>query len=104
MALRLHRAVGEEITSCEMEVAYLLPDTVFNHSTMNDAFGKDSTKTDASLVKGERILCTTDLGLVSAVKETADGKPRWRETILLKPRVLLESALEEIRNEGGTAG
>jgi hypothetical protein len=99
MALRLSKAIGEDITSCEIEVAYLLPDTVFNHSTMNDAFGKPSTKNGEASANDKQLLCTTDLGLVSGVKEMVDGKSRWRETVLLKPRVLLESALEEMRNE-----
>jgi hypothetical protein len=94
LAIRINKARGEDITSCEIEAAFLFPTVVFNPSTMDDAFGR-------VCAAEEPILCTTDLGLVCAVKVDGAGELRWKETILLKPRVLLESGLEEMRNEEG---
>lgn len=93
LAHRINKATGEDITSCEIEVVYLHPGMIFSPSAMEDSFGNKSVDGD------EEILGTTELGLVRAVKDTEKGESKWKETILLKPGVLLESALESLRSE-----
>ena len=89
LALRINKATWEDVTSREMEVAYRDPTTIFNSSTMDDAFGRTG---GGMTISEEPILCTTDLGMVCVIKE--NGKPRRKEIILLKPRILLESTIK----------
>jgi len=94
-ALQLNKAIGQGITSCELKIICLPPDALFDPATMDDAFGRDLSKGKAA---EETILCTTDLGLLRA--EKVQGI--WEETILIKPKVVLESGLIEIVSEEET--
>jgi hypothetical protein len=96
LALHISQTLGEEIMSREVEVVHLSPSMAFNPEIM-DNLCEDATRD----VVGEPILCTTDLGLVCATRETEDAGPRWKETVLLKPRVLLESAVNKNENGDG---
>lgn len=91
-ALQLNRAIGQAITSCELKVVCLPPDTLFDPATMGDSFGRDLSKGKAA---AEAVLCTTDLGLLRA--EKVQGI--WQETILMKPKAVLQSGLEEMASE-----
>jgi len=93
LARNLNKKVGEGVTSCDLEVLYITPDISFNKANMEDALG---TSTDNGT---EKVICTTDLGLVRA-ERLSGPTAHWNESVLLKPKVILPSGLEGI--VGGT--
>jgi hypothetical protein len=94
-AVRINKAIGEDIISCETFIFVPKPTDIFNFVTMDDTMGDK----DARGVKEEQVLCTTELGLGCLVEDNSGAASRWKEIALLKPHVLLESALEEMRND-----
>jgi hypothetical protein len=108
-ALQLNKALGEEITSGDVEAIYVPPDVEFDEVTMEETFKSSTDAVSSSPPKakpaenGKRkgvdrqpVLCTTDLGLHRSVKASMNGQIQWQETILVKPKVVLESQLEEM--------
>lgn len=89
LALGLNKAIGTEVTLCELKALSAAPGVIFDDVTMLDLV-------DGAPRPGEPVLCTCELGLSRADK--IDGA--WRKTILLKPKVLLESGLEELLEQG----
>lgn len=85
LAVDLNRHIGEGVTSCDLEVLYIVPDIQYNPATMDDAIGMGSTEE-------EPVICTTDLGLVRAEKVTGT-RGDWKEAVLLKPKVVLYSGI-----------
>lgn len=92
LAVDLNKHIGEGITSCDLEALYIAPDIKFNPATMDDAIGASSSSPEAAQ---EMILCTTDLGLVRAEK-IAGARGDWKESVLLKPKVVLYSGIASI--------
>ncbi|KAF8181794.1 hypothetical protein BJ912DRAFT_906612 [Pholiota molesta] len=92
LAVDLNKHIGEGITSCDLEALYIAPDVKFNPATMDDAIGASSSSPEAAQ---EMILCTTDLGLVRAEK-IASARGDWKESVLLKPKVVLYSGIASI--------
>ena len=91
-AQKLRKAIGEEVTSCDFEVLHVLQDTAFKPSTMDDAFAGDYEKGREG---DEPVLCTTDLGLARVVRKP--GKTgNWDEAILLRPKIVLQSGIDEM--------
>jgi len=90
-AQRLNKTIGEGVTSCDLEALYIAPDVLYAEVTMDDALGSTPTS-DTVAAGGEAILCTTDLGLVRAEK-VSGSIGEWRESVLLKPKVVLHSGL-----------
>ncbi|TFK76457.1 hypothetical protein BDN72DRAFT_785370 [Pluteus cervinus] len=86
---RLNQAIGEGVTSCDLEVSYILPSSDFDPTCMEDAY---AGHTDADGAPSEeKTLCTTDLGLNRIEKlQGSDGQSK--ETCLLKPKVVLLSS------------
>ena len=78
LAIRLQSAVGESITSMDLEPYILPPDIMFDADRMESDDGNE--------VRGGTIVGTTGLGLIQAL----GGKDR---TVLVKAKVLLHSAL-----------
>jgi len=93
-AQRLNKTIGEGVTSCDLEALYIAPDVLYSADTMDDALGPTPTTPTSDTVPagGEAILCTTDLGLVRAEK-VSGSIGEWRESVLLKPKVVLHSGL-----------
>ena len=89
LALGINKAIGEEITSSHLTVVYVGPGGVFDPNTMLGEGGGAALET-------EQYICATDLGLVCTVKQGEANGYKWKETILLKPRVMLESSLVDI--------
>ena len=89
LALGINKAIGEEITSSRFTIIYVKPGGVFNPNTMLGEGGGAAQQT-------EQYICATDLGLVCAVKKGEVNGYKLKETILLKPRVMLESSLVDI--------
>ncbi|KAG6901752.1 hypothetical protein C0995_008317 [Termitomyces sp. Mi166 len=98
-AQKLRKAIGEEVTSCDLEVIFINhdSDTPFSRTQMDDAFagnfenGKDEP---------EPVLCTMELGLQKF--ERRPGKEViWEDTILLRPKIALRSGIEEMVGSAG---
>ena len=60
LARDLNKKVGEGVTSSDLEVLYISPDIPFHAASMEDALGPTSSNGH------EKVICTTDLGLVRA--------------------------------------
>jgi len=84
LAQDLNKKVGEGVTSCDLEVLYISPDILFHSANMEDALGATSGN--------EKVMCTTDLGLVRA-ERLSGAIAHWNEYVLLKPKVILPSGL-----------
>lgn len=93
-AKKLNKVIGEEIVRCDLEALYIAPDVLFNAATM-EVGGLGERRGETSITTGnasQRVLCTTDLGLVRAEKKV--GKiGEWDEAVLLKPSVVLQSSV-----------
>lgn len=96
-AQRLNRSIGEGVTSCDLEALYISPSVSYDPTTMEDAF--ETTPKDKATTTPENVLCTTDLGLVRAEK-VSGAVGEWQELVLLKPKVVLPSGLDDIVSGG----
>lgn len=94
LARRLNKAVGEQVTSCDLETLYISPNVVFNPVTMEDTAGPQSPNATPKNTP-EIVLCTTDLGLVRAEKVPLT-RGEWNESVLMKPKVMLVSGVRDI--------
>jgi len=90
LAFRLNKAVGEEITSSNLFAEVFPPNIDFDPTMMDDTYGERTKES----VTG-RILCTCALGLQRYVKVSREGD-MWDRTTLLKPKIVLDSLLEEM--------
>jgi hypothetical protein len=92
-AYQLNIALGELVTSGNLEVTTTPCDTTFDPLTMEDGLGYP-------LMKGKRnvVLCTTELGLSKSEKVCGEGGAWWTETLLLKPKVALDSLLDNLED------
>ncbi|KAF7350550.1 hypothetical protein MSAN_01614600 [Mycena sanguinolenta] len=86
LALGLNKAIGAEVTACELKTLSAAPGVPFDEETMIDIVDA------APPTPGEAVLCTCELGLSRSDK--IDGT--WTRTILQKPKVVLPSGLEEL--------
>jgi len=84
-AKKLNRVIGEEIVQCDLEALYIAPDVVYTEVTMEVVGDEQIGGTSR-----DRVLCTTKLGLVKAVKRPS-RVGEWDEAVLLKPTVILQS-------------
>ncbi|CAA7260335.1 unnamed protein product [Cyclocybe aegerita] len=94
-AQNMNKKIGEGITSCDLEVLYIVPEIPFNPNMMEDAIGSTSITNNH-----ESVVCTTDLGLARTEK-LSGTIGQWNEAVLLKPKVVLPSGLVGIA--GGSA-
>ncbi|KAF7969623.1 hypothetical protein HWV62_26799 [Athelia sp. TMB] len=101
LALALNQATGREITSADLEPYIILWDTVFDPTAMEDLYKEPAhwkPKALEDIIKEEdHVLCTTDLGLRRIVKlpKNKDGTGGdIQTTVLLKPKVVLHSAIQ----------
>jgi hypothetical protein len=86
LALRLNQTIGEQVTSCDLEVMCAREDIAFIPEDMEDIGGDHASTAD-------RILCTTDLGLRQGTKEANGNR---KNVVLLKPKVALESLMKDV--------
>ncbi|KAF8829624.1 hypothetical protein HHX47_DHR3000539 [Lentinula edodes] len=94
-AVHLNNVIGDDITSCEFVPIYCTPDVAFDPSTMENATenGSATAGHEAIFVHNEnKILCTTDLGLLKAEKVHGE-EGTWNNTVLLKPKIVMPSGL-----------
>ena len=90
-ALALNRVIAKEITSADLEPISVSWDTAFDSAAMDDINGEEGLKAGV-----EQVLCTTDLGLQRVVKLSKGDETEWQTTMLLKPKVALESTIESL--------
>ncbi|KAF9073346.1 hypothetical protein BDP27DRAFT_1216107 [Rhodocollybia butyracea] len=88
-AIHLNNAIGDDVTSCEFVPIYCTPDVAFDPSTMENT----SDSGHSHFIEREnKILCTTDLGLLRAEKVQGE-EGTWHNTILLKPKIVMSAGL-----------
>lgn len=88
MALKLNKMLGEEVTAADIETTWAHAQDTYDPKWMEDDYGNwKSYDTRRDL----KVLCTTDLGLRRLVK--ADNEAGWVDTVLIKPKVILEEIL-----------
>ncbi|KAJ7604466.1 hypothetical protein FB45DRAFT_956762 [Roridomyces roridus] len=91
LAVGLNRALGVEVTACELKALAAPPGSVFDAETMDSAlFDPGEPSPNLS------VLCTLALGLSRADK--IDGV--WTKRVLLKPTVVLPSDVDELLEQG----
>ncbi|KIK01074.1 hypothetical protein K443DRAFT_581866 [Laccaria amethystina LaAM-08-1] len=94
-ALKLKVALKEGVTSVDIEPFYISTRAQFDPTKMDDAYG-DSRKETRNRGDGERIMCTTDMGLRRVLtKRSVDGQVQSYYDIILKPKVVLASSLTD---------
>jgi hypothetical protein len=77
LALKLNRIIGQDMTSSDLEASLVAPKVPYDMEVMKNAGDEASGL----------VLCTTDLGLTSCVKQP----DRTRKVTFVKPVVVLES-------------
>ncbi|KAJ3508524.1 hypothetical protein NMY22_g16586 [Coprinellus aureogranulatus] len=97
-ALKIKEAVTEGILSAEVDVFYHLGGALYNRASMRDAYDMGrSTHAQRSSTE-DTIICSTGLGVQIIKKDgiATEEHPggRGRKEVVLKPKVLLPSALE----------
>ncbi|KAJ3791746.1 hypothetical protein GGU11DRAFT_825252 [Lentinula aff. detonsa] len=87
-AVHLNDVIGDDITSCEF--VPIFPAVPFEPSTMENATDNRSPHEAVFVPNENKILCTTDLGLLRA--EKVQGEERmWHNTVLLRPKIVMPS-------------
>ena len=101
LGLKFQEVTGEYIISRDLDVLIVEPGNEFDAASMSDEW-EDPKESSRDMSKARRlVLCTTQLGLQRVVKvEERHGKERRAViAMLLKPTVVLMSALRELCNE-----
>ena len=92
-ALRLNKILGGNITSCDLNLILVSQGSTFNPATAED-IGEGASPQKAA----DPVLCTTEVGLNRTVRDPKGGK---METVLLKPKVALQSVTEGLPMSDG---
>jgi len=91
----LRKALGEDITSLDMEVAIIEPGQAFNATNMEDGYGDARASSGSGKKTPEKVSGTTGLGLQKvSMKRTSKGLIPQLEMVLF-PKVVLEGTLKE---------
>ena len=99
---KLAKVTREEILSTSFEIVVVDSGNSFESPDMSNAFQEFQ---NGQVVSGDRVLCTTELGLKCVTRKgkggfPADGNDREREgelferRMLLQPKVVLDSAVD----------
>ncbi|EPQ55254.1 hypothetical protein GLOTRDRAFT_93752 [Gloeophyllum trabeum ATCC 11539] len=92
-ALRIRNTLGEEITSCDLEVVTAPQGQPFNPQCMDEDGGDESGQQDYS--SDTQVLCTTQLGLSRTESVSSGGKKyQHRGEIVTNCKVALSSFLQ----------
>jgi len=100
LVLQLNKAVGEDITSGDLETIFVPPDAAFDPAIMDDAYADERPRRGKTSVE-ERVVATTDMGLQRMARRYREGRYECETMIVLKPKVVLYSALEDVVNVEG---
>lgn len=95
LALRLNAAIGEDITSVDILPVTFRAGVKFDSNRMDDTYAADIRKGSGydAVAVADLVAGTTDLGLQRITREPGTGHSRT--DILLKPKVILHSAIQE---------
>jgi len=114
--LDLRKAIGEDVTSADLEIAVIEPSTPFDPDYMEDAYedGRNAPKSKKSAP--EAVVSTSGLGLKKiTVKKLKTGGVQRQAEMLSMPKVVLEKTIKEAleppppakkkgkKNQGGDA-
>ncbi|KAH7912717.1 hypothetical protein BJ138DRAFT_1003906 [Hygrophoropsis aurantiaca] len=91
LAIRINRIIGEDVTSGNLEIVAIQSAAPFDKNNMEDAYEDGHTEPTNS-----RVLCPTDLGLRRLTRAAINGQSHWEEKLLLKPKVALESVVDNM--------
>lgn len=93
MASRLNKAMGEEVTSADLWPINAILGAKFDKATMDnfEPHGED--------LEEKAVLCTTALGLQRSEKVVREDVVEFKTTILLKPKVALESVADALERD-----
>ncbi|KAJ7852365.1 hypothetical protein B0H14DRAFT_2760041 [Mycena olivaceomarginata] len=91
IAKRFPDRIAALVTACELKTLSAAPGVPFDAETMVDVV-------DGAGQASEAVLCTCELGLSRSDK--VDGA--WTRSVLLKPKVVLPSGVEELLAQGGS--
>ncbi|KAL6310514.1 hypothetical protein BKA93DRAFT_721293 [Sparassis latifolia] len=92
LALDIQRIIGEDITSCDLEILLVPGEEFFDPENMEDVYGGEILDDDGL----PPVFCTSHLGLRRHEKAEADVGDDIHSTILLKPKVVLEAFVYEL--------
>jgi hypothetical protein len=91
----VRKALGEDVTSMDMEVAIVEPGAAFNPTYMEDGYGDARTSSGSGKKTPEKVSGTTGLGLQKiSMKRTLKGPVPHTEMVLF-PKVVLEGTVKE---------
>ncbi|KAF9236020.1 hypothetical protein BU15DRAFT_50682 [Melanogaster broomeanus] len=95
LAIRVNKIVGEDVTSGNLEVVAVRPETTFDATSMEDSYD-DGSSPQARGGSMPTVLCATDLGLrkMTRVGMTGEKEKQWDIKVLLKPKVALKSVVD----------
>ncbi|KAF9218709.1 hypothetical protein BS17DRAFT_719808 [Gyrodon lividus] len=95
LAIRVNKIIGEDVTSGDLEVLVVPPGTAFDGTMMEDSY-EDGSSQRARGGRVPKVLCATDLGLrkKTRVGMVGEKEKQWEITVLLKPKVALESVVD----------
>ena len=88
MSLKLNRMLGEEVKAADIETTWAHAQDTYDPKWMEDDYGNWKTY---GARRDLKVLCTTDLGLRRLAK--ADNEVGWVDTVLIKPKVIMEEIL-----------
>ncbi|KAH7883466.1 hypothetical protein F5I97DRAFT_1815020 [Phlebopus sp. FC_14] len=96
LAIRVNKIIGEDVTSGNLEVLAVHPAAPFNAEAMEDSYDDGVSARSARSTDTAKVLCATDLGLRkrTRVAVTGEKEKQWEMTLLLKPKVALESVVD----------
>ncbi|KAH7929505.1 hypothetical protein BV22DRAFT_1002424 [Leucogyrophana mollusca] len=94
LAMRINRVIGEDVTSGNLEVVAISSAAPFDKATMEDAY--EDGRADLKASDNNRVLCPTDLGLRRLTRISTIGQSQWEEKLLLRPKVALESVVDNV--------
>ena len=103
LALEFQRITGEHVVSRDLVAVVVPVGVAFDSGHMVDEWA-DPRKSSRDL-EARSVLCTTQLGVIrEESRSKEDSELEISSTVLLKPKVVLTSMLEELWNEHAGAG
>lgn len=92
--LELRKAIGEDVTSVDLEIVTVNPRVRFNPRAMEDAHARPTST--ISSVAPDVVVNTSALGLRKlSARKLQDGGTERQVEVLVLPKVVLERAMEE---------
>ncbi|KAJ3539372.1 hypothetical protein NMY22_g4767 [Coprinellus aureogranulatus] len=95
--LELRKAIGEDVTSADLDIAVIEPRTIFDPRTMEDEYADGRSASSKSTNSApEAVVSTSGLGLKKlTVKKLKEGGVQRYMEMLALPKVVLEKTIKE---------